>query len=71
MYALSASAITYGFNYMWLDSLILIPLVVAGLDDIMELKKPVLYVVSLSLVLITSICLHLSSVNTFNIFYFS
>ena len=54
MYALSASAITYGFNYMWLDSLILIPLVVAGLDDIMELKKPVLYVVSLSLVLITN-----------------
>jgi len=54
MYALSASAITYGFNYMWLDSLILIPLVVAGLDDIMELKKPVFYVVSLSLVLITN-----------------
>ncbi len=54
MYAFSAYVITYGFNIMWLDSVILLPLVIAGLDDLIKYKKFALYTISLSLTLITN-----------------
>ena len=39
---------------MWLDAVILLPLVVAGIDDIVHSKKNILYIISLSLTLITN-----------------
>lgn len=54
MYAFSAYVVTYGFNIMWLDAVILLPIVIAGIDDIISDKKPVLYLVSLCLTLITN-----------------
>ncbi len=54
MYVFSAYVLTYGFNIMWLDSIILFPLVIAGLDDLLESKKIGLYIVSLTLTLITN-----------------
>lgn len=53
-YSLSSYAITYGFNIMWLDSMILLPLAIAGVDDLLKLKKPFLYIISLTLILITN-----------------
>ena len=54
MYSLSAYVITYGFNIMWLDSVILLPLVIAGIEDIINYKKFMLYTVSLILTLVTN-----------------
>lgn len=54
MYSFSAYVVTYGFNIMWLDAVKLLPLVVAGIDDIVHSKKNILYIISLSLTLITN-----------------
>ena len=54
MYSLSAYVITYGFNIMWLDSVILLPLVIAGIEDIIKHKRFLLYTISLILTLITN-----------------
>lgn len=54
MYAFSSYTITYGFNIMWLDSVILLPLVIAGIEDIIEKRKSALYIVTLGLTLITN-----------------
>ncbi len=54
MYALSSSAITYGFNIMWLDSLILLPIICGGIDDIVNSNKNLMYVIALTLTLITN-----------------
>lgn len=53
-YALSSYVITYGFNIMWLDNVILLPLVILGIDNLIKSKKIVLYTLSLSLSLITN-----------------
>lgn len=54
MYALSSSAITYGFNIMWLDSLILLPIICVGIEDIVYSKRNLIYVIALTLTLITN-----------------
>ncbi len=54
MYAFSSYTVTYGFNIMWLDALILLPLVITGIENIVENKKVVLYIISLALTLITN-----------------
>ncbi len=54
MYALSGYVIAYGFNIMWLDAVILLPLVVSGIDDLIKKKKCILYIVALTLTLITN-----------------
>ena len=54
MYGLSAYSITYGFNIMWQDGMILLPLVVAGIDDLIDGEKGILYIITLSLCLLTN-----------------
>lgn len=54
MYSLSTAVISYGFNIMWLDSLILLPLVCLGIEDLIKYKNPILYTIFLSLTLITN-----------------
>ncbi len=54
MYALSSYVITYGYNIMWLDAVILLPIVIAGLDDILDKKSNCLYIIALSITLITN-----------------
>ncbi len=54
MYALSSYAISYGFNIMWLDAMILLPVVIAGIEDLLDLNKIKLYTISLCLTLITN-----------------
>lgn len=54
MYSLSSYVITYGYNIMWLDAVILLPIVIAGLDDILDKKSNCLYIIVLSITLITN-----------------
>lgn len=54
MYALSSYVINYGFNIMWLDGVILLPFIIAGVEDLLDYKKPLLYTITLSLAMITN-----------------
>lgn len=54
MYSFSSYVVTYGFNIMWLDGVILLPLVISGIEDILEKKTCILYIISLALTLITN-----------------
>jgi len=46
-YALSNYVIAYGWNIMWLDCIMILPLVVLGFKRMMEGGKPTMYVLSL------------------------
>lgn len=39
----------YYYNYMWISSIIMLPLIMLGIDKIIEEKKSILYIVSLTL----------------------
>lgn len=42
-YALSTYIMIYGFNVMWLDGVILLPILISGIDDLVKYKKAKLY----------------------------
>lgn len=46
-YAMSNYVIGYGWNFMWLDCLMVLPLIMLGFTRLMEERKPNLYVLSL------------------------
>ncbi len=54
MYALASFMICYGFNIMWLDGAILLPILILGIDNLIEKNKGVLYTIILSICLITN-----------------
>ena len=47
-YALSAYVIAYSFNIFWMDSVILLPLMVCGIEKIVEEQKFLLYIIALT-----------------------
>lgn len=49
MYALSAYALAYSWNIMWLDSLYLLPLLLLGMVKLVRDKRYLLYCISLAL----------------------
>ncbi|MBE6703160.1 MAG: hypothetical protein E7585_07105 [Ruminococcaceae bacterium] len=53
-YALSGFAIAYQSNLMWMDALILLPLVVFGLERLIDRKGFLFYTVALALTFITN-----------------
>ena len=53
VYGLSGYAFAYGYNIMWLDGVIALPLVAAGIERIFQGKRPTLYVLSLAYSLAT------------------
>ncbi|MCI9365734.1 MAG: YfhO family protein [Clostridia bacterium] len=53
-YVFCSYIITYGFNIMWLDSVIFLPIVVASIEDIIKEKKYLKYVIVLVFTLITN-----------------
>jgi len=53
-YALSAYAVAYQSNIMWLDALVFLPLVILGLENLIREGRCLLYVVSLGLTIISN-----------------
>ncbi len=54
MYAFSAYFIAYYWNVMWIDSMYLLPLIVLGIEKIMDTGKCGFYIVFLSLAIFTN-----------------
>lgn len=54
LYAFSGYFIAYYWNVMWLDGMLLLPLIVLGIERIVNDKSPKLYVVTLALLIISS-----------------
>lgn len=53
-YALMAYNIAYCFNIMWLDGVIMLPLIILGINRIFERKSALLYLLSLFAALVTN-----------------
>ncbi len=53
-YALMGYNVAYSMCLMWLDGVILLPLIILGVDRIMDKKKPLLFISSLSLAVISN-----------------
>lgn len=53
-YALSAYFIAYSWDVMWLDCLVLLPLIVYGLEKVMKGESPLLYSITLGLAITTN-----------------
>ena len=53
-YSLSAYSIAYSWNIMWLDTIVLLPIVILGLNYLIQGKSAKIYIISLSLILITN-----------------
>ena len=54
LYAYSAYFTAYYWNIMWLDGLIFLPLIVLGIENIINKNKGLLYTISLSLMLFSN-----------------
>ena len=54
MYALTAYAIVHQHNTMWIDAVIWLPLLALGIENLVYRKKGLLYVVSLSFIMISN-----------------
>ena len=52
IYTLMGYSSTYYYNYIWIDSLIMLPLVIHGLDRILDNKSPTFYIFTLTLTII-------------------
>ena len=53
-YALTAYNVVYFYNFMYFDTVVLLPLVILGLDRILEGKSSKLYIIFLSLAIISN-----------------
>lgn len=75
LYALSGWFVAYYFNIMWLDAVVFLPLVVLGIEKLINEKSFKLYIASLVLTLITNyymgfmVCIF--SVIYYFVYYFS
>lgn len=54
LYALSGYVIAFGHNTMWMDALMLLPLVIYGVELIINKQKALLFVVTMTLTLIST-----------------
>lgn len=54
LYALMSYSVAYLLNHMWLDPILLFPLILVGLEKVFQEKNPILYVLSLSLAIISN-----------------
>ncbi|WP_258535571.1 YfhO family protein [Bacillus sp. 03113] len=53
-YALMSFSITYYFLPMWLDAIYLLPIIIAGIQDILKSEKYTLFLISLSILFIAN-----------------
>lgn len=68
-YALMAYNVLYFYNFMYFDTIVLFPLVILGLDILIEKNNPKLYVVFLTLSIISNFYIG-SMVCIFSVLYF-
>lgn len=54
LYALSGYVIAFGHNTMWMDALMLLPLVIYGVEQIINKQNSLLFVITLTLTLIST-----------------
>ena len=54
LYAMCGYFVAYYWNVMWLDAMVFFPLVVYGIEKIINERRPAVYIVFLSLTLITN-----------------
>ena len=54
IYALMGYTATYYYNYIWIDSIIMLPLVVYGIDKLIETNKPLVYIITLTITITTN-----------------
>lgn len=54
LYALSSYFVVMHHNTMWIDALILLPLLTLGIERLVKYKKPALYVITLALTLLSN-----------------
>ncbi len=52
IYALMGYTSTYYYNYIWIDSIIMLPLVIHGLDKVLDGKSPAFYIFTLGITII-------------------
>ncbi len=70
LYALCAYSVVMQHNTMWIDGMILLPLLVLGVERIVKYKKPFLYVISLALTLLCNYYIGYMSCIFVAIYYF-
>lgn len=49
LYSLMGFTSTYYYNFMWIDAIIMLPLVIHGLDKLIDEKKALFYIVTLAI----------------------
>lgn len=54
LYAFSGYFVAYYWNFMWLDGMMLLPLIILGLEQIVDEGKPWLYTASFAILLVAS-----------------
>lgn len=52
VYALMGFTGAYYYNYIWIDSIIMLPLVIHGLDKLLEKNLPTFYIVTLTITIV-------------------
>lgn len=68
-YALMAYNVLYFYNFMYFDTIVLFPLVILGLDRLIDGKRPILYILFLTLSIISNFYIG-SMVCIFSLLYF-
>ena len=53
-YAFSGYVATYSWNIMWMDAVVLAPLIILGLERLVKKNRPALYYISLSVAIISN-----------------
>lgn len=69
LYAFSGYFIAYYWNLMWLDAMLFLPIVILGIERIINKGKPTLYILSLSLTMFSNYYMSYM-VCIFSVFYF-
>lgn len=54
LYTFSGYVAAYYFNIMWLDGMFMLPLIMLGINKLIEKKKPYLYIFSLAVMLLSN-----------------
>lgn len=68
-YALMAYNVLYFYNFMYFDTVVLLPLVILGLDKLIDKNKPALYIIFLTISIISNFYIG-SMVCIFSLLYF-